>query len=179
MAQVLPRLIDPLKLAERGVRLEGTLGLRSLRRLAALLLSQEGDVDLALRFGADERGRMRVRGRAKVAVRAECQRCLGPVDLELQAEIDLLLVAVGERPAQADEDEEEEVLEVGAEPVELAGLVEDELLLAAPMVFLHAEGACRAPAGGVSEVQPEEQGAGERENPFAALEALRGRQPPK
>lgn len=178
MASGLPHRVDPLELAERGVRLVGTLPLGALARLGELLLNHEGNVALDLDFGRDAQGRRCLRGHVDCEVSALCQRCLQPMRARLAADIDVLLLAPGQAPAE----EGGEVLELASVPVALAELVEDELLLAAPMTFLHPAGQCEAPAaletpaegaaaaGDVGE-------AGERKNPFAVLERLKKHPP--
>ena len=46
-AQRLPIEIDPFRLAERGAELEGSLPLAQMQRLAAVLASVEGEVDMS------------------------------------------------------------------------------------------------------------------------------------
>ena len=159
----LPGTVDPILLAEKNTRLVGRLAVRGMSRLRVLLANDSGQVEVDLVFELAERSNLpRMHGRLAVAVNATCQRCLEPVSINLAAEPDMILLRQGEPegsfPLEAD------MLTCGQKPVMLAELVEDELLLAMPMVPMHPLGECPARrylAGGV-------KGAA-TENPFAEL----------
>ena len=106
-------------------------------------------------------------------VRLECQRCLQPMNEVLRADRYLRFVAGEDEAARLDEDSEDDVLALVAR-LDLFELLEDELILALPLVPRH--GTCpqpldMAPASAVA--RPDES----RPHPFAALAALRGKPP--
>jgi uncharacterized protein len=88
-----------------------------------------------------------------------CQCCLGPVDVRLEAESELEL-AESEAAIEAADDGADRVVATAA--MDVVTLVEDELILALPMVPRHEE--C-APRGA--------QGQDEAGSPFAALAGLK------
>lgn len=96
-----------------------------------------------------------------------CQRCLQPVALPLEVRRSLQFVADETLAAELDADSEDDVLAL-ERALDLHALVEDELLLALPMVPRHD--ACPQPlpsaASSVEEDAP---------HPFAALEQWRGK----
>jgi len=99
-----------------------------------------------------------------------CQRCLGAVDVAVSVERDFRFVASEELAEVEDEESEEDVLVI-SKSFDLLELVEDELLMAAPLVPMHEE--CPQPvklqvADVGFESQPEE-----KPNPFAVLEQLK------
>jgi uncharacterized protein len=102
-----------------------------------------------------------------------CQRCLQPYQEPLALHRRLRFVH-GEAQAEAlDAESEDDVLAL-PRSLDLRELVEDELLLALPLVPRH--GVCPQPlpmAAGDDEVPNE---VPERPNPFAALQALKKRQ---
>lgn len=107
---------------------------------------------------------------AEVALPQTCQRCLGPVDVPVSFEREFRFVASEEVAAVEDEESEEDVL-VLSRDFNLLELVEDELLMALPVVPMH--GVC--PAGVKLQVADvdfveEEQ---EKPNPFAVLGQLK------
>lgn len=159
----LPAAIDPLKLAERGSRLTGTLPLRRMSRLAEFCLDDRGEVEVDLEFGRREQdNRLGMTGRLAVQLRVTCPRCLEPVEWRLEANPDVVLL----KPAEGEQDDADSM--VIEQVLELNQLVEDELLLALPMYTAHPEGQCpTGRAGGPA-------GQGKRNNPFAVLEALKG-----
>lgn len=100
-----------------------------------------------------------------------CQRCLGPVEMPIAAERSFLFVAGEDAAAKLDADTEDDVLAM-TRALDLRLLVEDELLLALPLVPRHET--CPQPLPMASE-QPVEQ---EQPHPFAALANLKRDRPP-
>ena len=132
----LPAEIDPFRLADEGRTIEGELPVSQFGRLAGLT----GAVTVSLHFERLAHGARRMHGRIIASVETPCQRCLEPVRIELRAEPDVLLKA-GE---VGNDDSETEVLAVNG-PLRLAEYVEDELLLAMPMIPVHTDPACELP----------------------------------
>lgn len=168
----LPASIDPIQLAERGARLTGTLLLKNMPRLAQTCRDGSGDVFVDLSF---ERGEgeevFLMHGTLNVRLHVTCQRCLEGMDLELEASPWFILRRSGDRPGMPDD--EPDIL-VADRPLLLSALVEDELLLALPMVPMHELSRC--PARGYA---AEKAGAGpndaekEKKNPFSVLSRLK------
>lgn len=141
MQASLPAIIDPILLAERGTHLAGTLPLRGMARLRELCLDDEGEVAVELRFGrAEGENRPRMVGRLQVTLHVTCQRCLERMDLRLSVTPHLLFLRPGE-PEEAGIAEDVVVVD---RPLSLNALVEDELLLAMPMIPMHEPDACPA-----------------------------------
>lgn len=106
---------------------------------------------------------------AAVQVRRECQRCLQAVSLPLTVDRRLRFVGDEATAAALDADSEDDVL-VASRQFDLQALVEDELLLAMPLVPMHDT--CPQPLPAASAEVADEAPA----HPFAALAALkRGR----
>lgn len=174
------RAFDPLRLdvapfAEQGARLEGRWPLHELERLAASAHPEAptGDAPVAWQAQGEQRA---VRGgapqawlhlQAQASLQLVCQRCLGPVAAEVQAQRSFLFVAGEDQAAELDADSEDDVLAL-TRSLDLKELVEDELLLSLPLVPRHA--ACPLPAVVDDPLVDEE-----KPHPFAALAALKGR----
>jgi uncharacterized protein len=168
----LPATIDPIQLAERGARLTGTLPLKSMPRLTQTCRDGSGDVLVDLSFERGEAERMfLMRGTLRVNLRVTCQRCLEAMDLQIDASPWLLLL----RPEAGKDrlDDDADILVVD-KPLSLSALVEDELLLALPMVPTHDLSVCPA-KNYVRKETSDAQKVPERErkNPFAALGRLK------
>ncbi len=136
----LPRRVDPLRLAQRGECLEGTLPLVDLARLREAASLAQGEVVVELNFGIDDQGVRYLKGTASTQVTLECQRCLQPMEYPLEVGLSLGLVdslAAGEGLP-----EPYEPLLSDRRLVELSTVIEDELLLALPMIALHPQGEC-------------------------------------
>lgn len=180
-----PREFNPLRLdvqafAEAGAELSGAWPLATLERLAA---GASADAPPAARDQVhwSARGTCRRRAgaapewrlelRARTAIRLECQRCLQPLETVVEFDRPLRFVAGEQEAAALDADSDEDVL-VLSRSLDLRELVEDELLLALPLVPRHA--ACPAPLAAAAEPAPAEgEAAPARPNPFAALAALK------
>ncbi len=104
---------------------------------------------------------------ASTGVPLECQRCLQPVQVELQVERSFLFVHGEEAAAQLDEQIDEDVLPL-TRALDLRGLIEDELLLAMPLVPRHLT--CPVPLPRITE----EEATPQASNPFDVLAALKG-----
>lgn len=139
----------------------GNLAPELFERLATDGIEVRGPVVVAMEFERVETLGSTARGHAAVTVRAECQRCLGPVECVIEATSRLLLVPAGWSGSVP---EDYEQFEVGSEPIDLVALIEDELILALPMVFRHDTAAC----AGV-ETEAGAPAAAQRRTAFAAL----------
>lgn len=171
MAAGLPEFIDPLSLAESGRRLRGTLRVRDMSRLKASLHSPDGDgeVEVDLRAGIDEQGVRFLRGSIRGVLSVTCQRCLEAMELPVDSRVALGLVTNHAQTDRLPEPYEGLVLET--RQISLIGIVEDELLLALPIVAMHAEPACQAEARPM-DAGPDD-GRGGSANPFAVLARLK------
>ena len=173
--------MDPWRASAAGLALEGEAGPADLPRLAEALeaLATDGAGSAArwparysLIFQRDDAGRSVVTGTCALEIRPTCQRCLGRVDIGLDCALSLALIG---NEAQADD------LPPALDPAVVEhdrlrplDLVEEELLLALPLVPMHPVGDCPGHAAAHLEPSAPEVGDEEtRENPFAVLAALR------
>jgi len=167
MSERLPREIDPLRLADEGVRLEGRIPGETFPRLRELSApgSTPEDATVVLEFERTTHGVRLLHGTLRTRLTVICQRCLEPMSLELEAHPYLELRGPGE-PATGTE--EAEALEVEG-PMHLSEWAEDELLLVMPMIPVHDERECSTPETGMSHDAATEGKA----NPFSSLRGFR------
>ena len=132
MSGTIPPHIEPLRLVDRRITLEGVVKTSSLGRLAALLDAPTGDVQVELYFSRDEQGIATMHGRYQVDAPLVCQRCLEQVVVPIDSECDVGFVKSDEAAKQLPR--RYEPVFVGEEPLDLFALIEDELLLALPAV---------------------------------------------
>ena len=173
------REFDPFRLdvsafAKEAARLEGRWPLAQFDRLtesaADALAADANEVDWRVH---GERRVLRG-GEAQVwlhlgaatGLQLECQRCLKPVGVALQIERSFLFVHGEDAAALLDTEGDDDVLPL-TRSLDLRELIEDELLLALPLVPRHEVCALPLPVG-VDEVA-----ADGKPNPFAALGALK------
>jgi uncharacterized protein len=172
--------VDPLHLdvqafAQAQGQLESHWPLSQLERLGTslentVLPHDLGNVSCTVQgeHQATARGEAKVWLHLKVSARVplQCQRCLQAVWVELNTERSFLFVQGEDAATQLDAEHEHDVLAL-TRSLNLRELVEDELLLALPLVPLHDQ--CTPPAP-LQAVNPSFE---ERPNPFAALAALK------
>jgi uncharacterized protein len=105
---------------------------------------------------------------AQTRVALQCQRCLQPMHEALQVDRWFRFVDNEDEAARLDEESEDDVLVV-SRAFDLAELLEDELILALPIVPRHEQ--CPEPLPLPADDDDAEEEAAP--NPFAALAALR------
>ena len=139
-------------------------------RLCGMLASDGGEVEFELEFGRDELGTAYLDVRAKAPLTVICQRSLEPFVLE---------VTVDNRLGLIRSEREESGLSPGCEPLLVeedgkllpADVIEDELLLALPLVPINPDS--RLPDEVTSPGPEEDSGQGRTDNPFAVLRELK------
>ena len=171
--------IDTHEFTRRGDAAEGRLALAELERLSPLLVAWEGALDWRLsggsEVGADGSRRAHLHLALSATTAMRCVRCLERIDVPMSVARDYRLVATEAQAEQEDVDEDEVDVLVGSRHFDLAGLIEDEAIMALPPAPRHED--CSAPVVpdvAASEVEAEPEVAPLSRNLFAALGALRG-----
>ncbi|MDP1574374.1 MAG: YceD family protein [Coxiellaceae bacterium] len=138
---MLPKSIDPVRLCKQGAVLQGAIMLSTLSRLQDLCDQAEQAVGVVLTLDVDANGTRFIQGAVKGAVRLCCQRCNGEMTQLLDLTFALSPVNTYERVKKLSS--AYEPLMISDEPVVLAEMIEDEILLVLPMVARHEEGECQ------------------------------------
>ncbi|HET8700421.1 MAG TPA: YceD family protein [Nitrococcus sp.] len=169
----LPKSIDTKRLDSGETRFEGTVPLAALRRLRDLVLTPEAKVRAVIEIRREAGACVTVTGTVETRVRLECQRCLQPKEILLQAPFQLL--AVGSAA-------EAEVLAGRSDPlvapngvIDLLITLEDELLLALPPVPMHESNEACGQRNWRFGPPEAVDAAVRRRNPFAVLEQLKNK----
>ena len=156
--------------------LTGETTQHELRRLSDSLMALPGDmapppvrwvVAGAMRTAAGAPAQPWLHLDVDASVTLQCQRCLQPLGVALHIDRWFRFVGAEDEAARLDEDCEEDVL-VASPRFNLLELVEDELILALPLVPMHK--ACPEPLPMAPDEPATEPVA---PHPFAALAALR------
>ncbi len=169
MSASLPDSVDVWRMVMARRSFEGTLAVAALPRLVSALVDDAGMVHFALEFGRDALGTAFLDVRAQADLHLLCQRSLEPFACPVT--VDSRLGLIREEREEAALLPGYEPLLVDAEPLRLASVIEDELLLALPLVPMrpgseNAVAAWAVPAD--DELEP-----ATRANPFAALRMLK------
>ncbi len=154
---------------ERKALFEGEIPMERLPRVGELLRESSSADPVRVRFEFQRTpwGARSIRGRIAAELPVTCERCLQGMALEVDQPFELLIDS-------RDEDEEAglEVIQTDDGWLDLFALVEEELILALPIIRRHDDVDCN------EYWRPSEQTAeteAERDNPFAALAALKGK----
>jgi uncharacterized protein len=137
-----PRRLDIAAFAKEGGTLAGEERLAKFERLieesngmgAENLLHFEAQGSVKADAAGVDEAWLHLAAHTTIAL--TCQRCLGPVDVEIQFERDFRFVATEELAEIEDEESEEDVLVLNR-AFDLMGLVEDELLMDMPAAPKH------------------------------------------
>jgi uncharacterized protein len=133
-------VIDGLQFAQAALERRGKVGMERLPRLAQLQGSTEG-LEYRLCGGRAGNGRPCLRLSVRGSMELTCQRCLGPIQVPIAIDAELQL-AESEREISEADDEIDRVL--ASRHMDIASLVEDEVILALPMAPRHEQCAHRA-----------------------------------
>ena len=171
-----PHRLDMKAFAQAGGRLSGHDSLLKYERLAMeakglhpdLLVDWEALGEVRTAVGGVGQVWLHIKVRASFPM--ECQRCLTPVDVPLELEREFRFVADEVTAEALDDDCEEDLLALSRD-FDLHELIEDELLMALPVVPKHDE--CPSAVPLASSDDDFEEANAEKPNPFAALAGLR------
>ncbi len=172
--QRLPVEVDPFKLVEQGRLFEGRIPQQDFSRLQDLLFSTDEDnnklIEVNLEFTRTDTRLPVVKGHIKAELQMVCNRCLDATDLTIDSKIEVVLVSNDEQAERLQEGFD--IWLVEDQTLFLRDFIEDEILLAMPIVISHED--CE-PARELIEALPGDENTEEqqKENPFAALKDLK------
>ena len=175
--QRLPVEVDPFKLVEQGRLFEGRIPQQDFSRLQDLLFSTDGSskehnklIEVNLEFTRTDTRLPVVKGHIKAELQMVCNRCLDATDLTIDSKIEVVLVSNDEQAERLQEGFD--IWLVEDQKLFLRDFIEDEILLAMPIVISHED--CK-PARELIEALPGEENTEEQQqkNPFAALKDLK------
>jgi len=135
-------VIDSLEFAQAEQELRGNLPVADLARLHDCLYDTTGSVDFAVKGGHDDRKRPVLALEIRGLLHLQCQRCLKQMDYPLRLSCVLGLVRQGENLAETDADPDAVDCVEASTELDVAGLIEDEILLSLPFSPRHEESEC-------------------------------------
>ncbi|TNF37076.1 MAG: hypothetical protein EP315_03265 [Gammaproteobacteria bacterium] len=169
---LLPEYLDFAQKAKKGFEIAGLWPVNRLDRLSDLLVSEQGEIQAQLTFGR-KAGVLYVSGQVSAPLQVICQRCMQPMDLLVQTRFLLGLVHDEAAADRLPDGYEPLMLEEG--PMRVPDLLEEELLLAMPLVPMH-DVDCSDYLQQQKQRQKAEQAQDEankkQQNPFAVLKDL-------
>jgi uncharacterized protein len=177
-----PEHLDVRVFAEASASLSGTTPLVDLPRLREALYFDGTDSntptvtwhvsgEARTRKGASTQAWLTLQAQATAPL--ECQRCLGTVHTALEFDRQFQFADTEEAAAELDAQEEDDVLVISRN-FNLLSLIEDELLLALPVVPRHDACPQPLPMSTQADASPADADATtEKPNPFAKLAGLK------
>ena len=164
MSRDFPALIDPWQMAKGRRGFKGDWPLGRFKRLGDLVADTKGLATFEVEFGIDALGISYLDLTVEARPTLICQRTLVPFEFELRRSVRLgLLGTEADMPALPPD---YEPLVVPEEPVQLMDLVEDEMILALPLVPKSGDQPVDTSFGPAVETT-------EQDNPFAVLARLK------
>lgn len=172
------RRLDIRAFAQAGGQLRETQPLSAFTRLAKEAAGEVAGIEVnsqahgELRHVTGGADQVWLRLRAETRVPMVCQRCLTPVDVALSFDRAFRFVADEATAAALDEDSDEEDVLVLSPAFDLTELVEDELLMALPLVPRHE--VCPVDVKLAATDKDFDDTGTQAAHPFAALARLKG-----
>ena len=169
--QELPKIIYPFRHSKDRLRLVGKIKTRNMSRLADAIHNRKcATVTIDMFFNVDEESTPYLRGRFASSLISICERCTNIMSLTITSECLLALINNEHRIKYLSKQYEPWIIN-SSEPVQLSLIVEDELILALPLVQKHnfnclSLGACHSLGEGAEKTR-------NLGSPFAALSSLK------
>ncbi len=135
MDRELPRTVGAAKMIAREAVISGQVSMAKLARVVDLLADSSGHAWVELAFAKDDEQRWLISGNVSAECAVFCQRCLKAMPLQIEQEFHLALVSSD----GVDLPEPLEPCLLRNDSINLHALVEDEMLLALPMISMHPE----------------------------------------
>ena len=161
------RLMDPYKAASQELEFDLSIMPDAELPRFAKAVERAEEVKVLLRFFWDQQRRCRVEGKLETRAGLRCERCLEIYEVTLQPQVDACVVWSEEQATNLSSELDPWLGD--NERIDLARMIEDELLLAIPLMPVHEINECQGRSSW-STAGPEE--TEERHNPFADLASL-------
>lgn len=167
----IPAYIDVRRTFVQGAEIDGSIDLERLPRFRESLASDKADVRTQLAFAVDSAGQKQIQGAITAQVEMTCQRCLEPVAVTIADTINLAVLADEAQVADLNPDWDPWICQ--EHKLELAEMLEEQLMLAMPIVSYHPDTDCIEGLDYQAKpVSDSQQQADSRANPFAVLKVL-------
>ncbi len=161
MSDLLPQYINPWLIYRHNETVSGSLPLESMPNLRDSQIRDQGMAQAQLSVVQRDDGQYTLIGEVSIDLLFSCQRCLQPLVQSVAATFALVLVKYEHQLEAISEADDAIVVE---ENLLLAPLLEQELILALPMIAKHGD--CHIA------YKNAEDGAAKRQHPFSHLKDL-------
>ena len=168
MHAILPKVIDYSKFVARGELVSGMLERNAFTRNEGIF-SLVSDVSVKLSFHQNENGAVTLNSDVSAVVSADCQRCLELLEFEIKKSSEFSVCENDDKNTEnLPLNDDRDIFYANNGKLDVLGLVEDELLLAVPMIPKHENiSSC-----GTMNHEPASEGIPDVRRPFADLREL-------
>lgn len=172
MRQQIPTAIEPYRFAHNGQEIIGKIDVADLPRLQEVVHADAGEISVRLRFEIDTLGTPVVEGDFTTELTLICERCTEPMQLPMDVHCELALVRHEHFIQGLDEQYDPWIVEPGID-IDPASLIEDELMLALPIVPRHSHPCLPDSVWESSDEETDTQEENQPVSPFAVLADLK------
>jgi len=157
-------IINSIEFARKALEFHDTIAVSQFSRLRDALSSDDSVLDWQLQGDVNSEGKPVLHLHVQGSLNLTCQRCLEPLKFDLDVNSDFIVVAnEADLPPEEEDVDEQDYLVADAQ-MQVAELIEDEVLLALPYAPKHESGSCGASSKANELKKP---------NPFAVLQSLK------
>lgn len=166
----IPHYIEPYKLVDRNITFSGNISLDSLPRLYEALATDKASICVDVVFQREQQQQVLMSMTFNATVELICQRCLEVMSFTINKQYNYMFCH--SKYEQMMLPDGYDILDVKLkDPFDLKTLIEDELLLALPIIPMHTSDECQQPAVITEPEQIENES--DRSNPFGILAQLK------
>lgn len=170
MSGRLPEIIDPKRHSAAALKGSGRYALKALPRVSSQLFDNKGEANVTL--AVSKLGRLVVlNGTISATLVLQCQRCMAEMSWPVDHSFKLGVIETDYEVDKLPDDIEP--LLTGDQPITVSEVVEDELLLALPIVPMHDDVDCEMNKTNMSSGSEMAEVAEDRPNPFSVLSTLK------
>jgi len=178
-----PQFVDFIRFTDARKSLEGSLSFNFCHRLMEQTENTKGEIKCELDFGIDEFSNRYVTGRLETKLILVCQRCMEEFEYPISVDLALAFVSSGYEEEKIKGMYESYFYEDDSQ-IDLHALIEDEIILALPLIAKHDDSECVIPSEFSNESSPEANNNAidepnnaddqtEQSNPFDILKQLK------
>ena len=173
MTNDLPLQFDPVLFAKQGRKVSGQIAAKELPRVAeAALKADDSIINVTMSFSVSSLQFPMVQGTIEGSIVQTCQRCLQDAEVKIDQQFELLLI--NPQSLELASKEGYELFEYEGQFISTLELIEDEILLAMPIVVKHQDiNECDPKARKWLQQRKPTEAATKRNNPFESLKNLK------
>ena len=166
----LPTYVDTRKVFLHEEEISGFIEVAALSRLQDVLANTDGEIQVHLLFSLNDSKQRLIKGSLKANINVNCQRCLEPVEIFIEDDINIVLVDCETSAAKLADTVDPWIC--SEHKLLLTELTEEQLILCVPIVSYHRDRECGKNFGYITQ-DSRKTTSDNKDNPFAILKTLK------